>query len=116
MLTNTNMTLYHKSFDIESRQEKWTRKLIEKVWWFGGKGTNTQMGYENANDVQVRIPYDENENLHVTEFSIGDIICKGDTQKDITTQSDLNEVEFYNITEINNNTFGNNAHIHLGGK
>ena len=116
MLVNSDMTLYHKVLDTETRLEKWERYYIEKVWWYGGKGANTQTGYENANDVQIRIPYESNENLNITDFSIGDIVCKGNIEKTITSQSELNGVEYYNITAINNNTFGNNAHIHLGGK
>ena len=116
MITNTDMTLYHKEFDEEARLEKWIRHYYEKVWWFGGKGANTQTGYENANDVQIRIPYDMNENLNIANFNIGDIVCKGNIGKTITSQSDLKEDEYYNITAINNNTFGNNQHIHLGGK
>ena len=116
MLVNRDMTLYHKVLDTETRLEKWERYYIEKVWWYGGKGANTQTGYENANDVQIRIPYEMNENLNIANFNVGDIVCKGNIEKTITSQSDLNGVEYYNITAINNNTFGNNAHIHLGGK
>ena len=43
MLTNTDITLYHKEFDEETRLEKWIRHYYGKVWWFGGKGANTQM-------------------------------------------------------------------------
>lgn len=116
MLINSDMTLYHKVLDTETRLEKWERYYIEKVWWYGGKGANTQTGYENANDVQIRIPYDMNENLNIANLNIGDIVCKGNIEKTITSQSELNDVEFYNITAISNNTFGNNQHIHLGGK
>ena len=116
MLVNSDMTLYHKVLDTETRIEKWERYYIEKVWWYGGKGANTQKGYENANDVQIRIPYEMNENLNIANFNVGDIVCKGNIEKTITSQSELNGVEYYNITAINNNTFGNNAHIHLGGK
>ena len=116
MLVNSDMTLYHKVLDAETRLEKWERYYIEKVWWYGGKGANTQTGYENANDVQIRIPYDMNENLNIANFNIGDIVCNGNIGKTITRQSELNDVEFYNITAISNNTFGNNQHIHLGGK
>ena len=116
MLVNSDMTLYHKVLDTETRLEKWERYYIEKVWWFGGKGANTQMGYETATDVQLSIPYERNENLNIADFSIGDIVCKGNIEKTITSQSELNDIEFYNITAISNNTFGNNQHIHLGGK
>lgn len=116
MKINTDMTLYHKAFDKSTRLEKWGRYYFKEVWWFGGKGANTQKGYENANDVQIRIPYKNNEDLNIGNFCIGDIVCKGDIEKNITSQSDLNGVEFYNITAITNNTFGNSPHIHLGGK
>ena len=116
MLVNSDMTLYHKVLDTETRLEKWERYYIKNVWWYGGKGANTQKGYENANDVQIRIPYEMNENLNIANFNVGDIVCKGNIEKTITSQSDLNDVEFYNITAISNNTFGNNQHIHLGGK
>ena len=116
MLANSDMTLYHKVHDAETRLEKWKRYYIKNVWWYGGKGANTQKGYENANDVQIRIPYEMNENLNIANFNVGDIVCKGNIEKTITNQSELNGVEYYNITAINNNTFGNNAHIHLGGK
>lgn len=116
MLVNSDMTLYHKVLDTETRLEKWERYYIEKVWWYGGKGSNTQTGYENANDVQIRIPYESNENLNIADFSIGDIVCKGNIEKAITSQSELNGIEFYNITAISNNTFGNNQHIHLRGR
>ena len=66
MLVNSDMTLYHKVLDTETRLEKWERYYIEKVWWYGGKGANTQTGYENANDVQIRIPYDTVSYTHLT--------------------------------------------------
>ena len=116
MLTNSDMTLYHKVLDEKTRLEKWKRYYIKNVWWYGGKGANTQKGYENANDVQIRIPYETNDDLNIAVFNMGDIVCKGNVEKPITSQSDLNGEEYYNITAINNNTFGNNAHIHLGGK
>lgn len=116
MITNSEMTLYHKEFDETKRLEKWTRYNYDKVWWFGGKGANTQKGYENANDVQIRIPYILNTNLDIKNISIGDIVCKGNIELEIQKQSDLDGIETYNITAINNNTFGNEQHIHIGGK
>ena len=48
-------------------------------------------------------------------FKVGDIISIGENA-DIEKQSDLNNIEYYNVTSININDFGNNPHIHLGGK
>ena len=114
MLTNAKITYYHKSNDDEKKLTTWTRYLIENVWVFGGKGANVNRGYENSNNVEVRIPLVKIENKNI-EFSIGDIIAIGE-QPDIDKQSDLNGKEFYNVTSVNINNFGNSKHVHLGGK
>ena len=116
MITNSTLTVYHKGFDTTTKLEKWTRFNYSNVWFFGGKGAGINKGYDDANDVQIRIPYDMNSNVDVGNFSIGDIVIEGTLNIDIETQKDLNNYLVYNITSINNNNFGNNPHIHLGGK
>ena len=116
MIINSDLTVYHKILDIETRLEKWVRYYYQKVWWFGGKGSSLNKGYEKANDVQVRIPYYLNENANISHFAIGDIILQGKIVKEIKTTSELSEYDIYNITSINNNLFGNTPHIHIGGK
>ena len=115
MITNTSLTIYHKTFDETTRLEKWKRYNYYKVWWFGGKGSSVNKGYDNANDINIRIPYLLN-NIDIANIQIGDILVKGDLATDINTQQDLVEYEVYNITSINDNDFGNNPHIHIGGK
>lgn len=116
MKTNASLTHYHKTIDDDIRLEKWVRYNYDNVWWFGGKGSGINKGYENANDCDIRIWYEKNDNLNIANFSIGDIVIKGTLDTDITTQQDLNSYEVYNITSINDNNFGINPHIHLGGK
>ena len=116
MITNSELTVYHKGFDDFSRSEIWTRYNYSKTWWFGGKGAGTNKGYENANDVQIRIPYKQNDNLEISNFEIGDILVKGRVELDITRQQDLSNYLVYNITSINNDDFGSEPHIHLSGK
>lgn len=118
MITNSGLTIYHYAgLDVATHFEKWVRYNYDNVWFFGGKGAGIDKGYDNANDVQIRIPYDKNENLNVENFKIGDIIVKGIIDIDIERQQDLsNNYEIYNITSIRNNNFGNNKHIHIGGK
>ena len=115
MITNTSLTIYHKLFNETTRLEEWRRYNYYKVWWFGGKGSSINKGYDNANDVNVRIPYLLN-NIDIANIQIGDILVKGDLATDITTQQDLVGYEVYNITSINDNDFGNNPHLHIGGK
>jgi hypothetical protein len=117
MITNSSLTIYHKSgLDLTTHLEKWDRYNYDKVWFFGGKGAGINKGYDNANDVQIRIPYDKNSGLNINNFAIGDIIVQGTLDQDINTQQDLDNYMVYNITSINNNNFGINQHIHLGGK
>lgn len=116
MICNNSLTVYHKVLDENTRLEKWIRFNYEKVWFFGGKGAGINQGYDNANDVQVRIPYNQNKDLQIEDFAIGDILVKGVLKTDISTQQDLLDYDVYNITSINNNDFGNEKHIHLGGK
>ena len=117
MITNSSLTIYHKDgLDVATHLEKWTRHNYEKVWFFGGKGASINKGYDNANDVEVRIPYDQNGNLNIEDFAVGDIIVQGTLTTDIETQEDLSDYLIYNITSIKNNNFGYNQHIHIGGK
>lgn len=117
MITNSSLTIYHMSgLDPATHSEVWTRYNYDKVWFFGGKGASINKGYDNANDVEVRIPYDQNNGLNIEDFAIGDIIVQGTLDINIETQEDLINYSTYNITSINNNNFGNNQHIHLGGK
>lgn len=114
MLVNGGVTIYHKGLDEETRFETWTKHNYRNAWFFGGKGAGINKGYQDANDVEIRIPY--NQELDINNFAIGDIIVKGIVNLDIETQEDLKDYQTYNITSINNNTFGNNKHIHIGGK
>ena len=113
MLVNSSLTVYHKVSD--NHDYKWVRYNYDNIWWFGGKGSSLNKGYENANDVQIRIPYDLNPKLDYNNFRIWDILIKWTIKTDITSESDI-ESEYYNITSLNNNTFGNNQHIHISGK
>jgi len=116
MLVNGGVTIYHKGLDEETTFETWTRYNYSNAWFFGGKGAGINKGYQDANDVEVRIPYSQNEGPDIKDFAIGDIIVKGILTTDIETQRDLKDYQTYNITSINNNIFGNNPHIHIGGK
>lgn len=116
MITNFETTVYHKDLDDETRDIVWIRHNYKNTWFFGGKGAGIAKGFPDANDVDIRIWYDLNEDLNVNDFAIGDIIIKGKVEEDINTQDDLSAYQIYNITSINNNNFGINQHIHIGGR
>ena len=114
MICNNSLTIYHKGFDEETRLETWTRYNYDNVWFFGSKGANINKGYDRANNVEIRLPYNCN-NLKIENFAIGDIIVEGTLTANINQQEDLSNYLVYNITSIKDNKFGNNPHIHLGG-
>ena len=115
MITNASLTIYHKEFDETTRLEKWVRYTYPKVWFYGGKGAGINKGYDNANNVDIRIPYNVNK-ADIANINIGDILVEGALTLDITTQQDLINYNVFNITSINNNNFGSNPHIRIGGK
>ena len=113
MITNGKITIYHK--DIENHNNIWKRFVYYNTWFFGGKGSSTNKGYQTDNDCQIRIPYRANIGLNIKNFAIGDIIVPSEVKEDITSENDIKGT-YYNITTIVNNIFGNNHHIHLSGK
>lgn len=116
MITNSKLTVYHKGYNEETNLEKWVRFNYSDVWFFGGRGAGINKGYDEANNFDCRIPYDTNADLDIRNFNIGDIVVQGELDLDIETQQDLENYLIYNIVSITNNTFGNNPHIHIGGK
>ena len=117
MITNSSVTIYHMSgLDPATHDEKWVRYNYSKVWFFGGESAGINKGYDNANDFDCRIPYDKNQGLDIVNFSKGDIVVQGTLDTNITSQEDLDGYLVYNIVSKNNNNFGKNQHIHIGGK
>lgn len=107
MITRGSITLYHKT---KGRNETWTKYEVEEAWYFGGHGSRMNKGLTEANDIQIRIPYGQ---IDINNISIGDLVLIGKGQ-DITKTSDLED--YYTITSINDNNFGNSPHIHLGAR
>ena len=113
MICNNSITIYHKSIDEDTHLEKWTRHNYSNVWLFKTNSASKNVGYTNANNVEIRLPYSKND-LDINNFAIGDIIVEGTITKDINTRKDIDGI-VYEITSINNNNFGINKHIHIGG-
>ena len=113
MISNADLTVYHKVKDDATRMEKWIRFPYRNIWWFENSSVVQADGYKNSNNVEIRISY--REELDIKNFSKGDIVLKGIIKKDIKSSSELSEYETYVITSIKNNNFGKNPHIHIQG-
>lgn len=104
MITNQDITIYHKIFDTTTRLEEYQGFYYKNCWVFINKSTSNNKGYEKVNDIEIRIPYLTNENANISDFTIGDIIYIGKGRNYVKTQSELNG-DVYNITSITNNTY-----------
>lgn len=107
MITRGVITLYHKT---KGKSPTWTKYEVSKAWYFGGHGSSLNKGIAEANDLQVRIPYGL---ISISNIELGDLVIIGEGNN-IDKTSDLSD--YYTITSINDNNFGNSPHIHLGAK
>lgn len=114
-MINTDITIYHKTFDDINKVEVWQRYYYPNAWWYGGVNANANNGYTTNKNVNVRIWYKQNEDLEISKFSIGDIVVKGKNESNIETQQDIT-TEYCNIVGINDNKIGQSPHIHLKGQ
>ena len=106
------LTFYHKTLN-ENKIEEWEKYYFYDVWEYGQTGATVNDGYTNNNKIEILIPI--NQVKDKTLFTIGDIVCIGKAD-DIQKQSDLKGREFYNVTSIAVNDYGNHPHVHLGGQ
>ena len=112
MVFNSKVTIYHK----DKKSSTWTRYNYDKAWVYINRAVNVDKGYDDANSIEVRFSYDLNDNLSKDNFNVGDIIVPQELNIDIDRQQELSNYDIYNITKINDNFFGINKHIHIGGK
>lgn len=115
MITRGEITIYHITLNELTKLEEYTAYNYVNCWYFMNEDAVLNKGLTDANTIDVRIPYNSNENAQISHFAKGDIIYIGKGPTSITSQSELGE-NIYRITLVNDNNFGNNQHIHLGGK
>lgn len=128
MMTNTKMTIYNKYIDPFTHNKIYNKHLIDNVFWDDSLGVNLNMGYENADKVNVYIPYDANDlsdyktpkayNGEGWTLQNGDFMVKGETNiETITSIKDLSSYEVFTITLCDNKDFGssNMQHFEIRG-
>lgn len=114
MITRGPITIYHKTLNVLTRLEEYTKYNYANCWYFINEDSVINKGLTDSNIIDVRIPYETNENADIDNFSKGDIIYIGNGPESINSETELGE--HYKITLLNDNNFGNSQHIHLGGK
>ena len=57
MLTNTDATLYHRSYNPATRLDEWESTYIPALWWYEAEQSSvTTEGRKTADTFMVRIP------------------------------------------------------------
>lgn len=136
MRTNTDITIYNKYFDKETRTDKYQRIVLYGVFWDDKKAMNKlQSGLENADEVFVVIPFSVVSNKqYITPkeferledksnyFTLKeeDRIVQGEIDFEITGKvSDLDrQYEAFTITSVDTKDFGSPhmRHWEVGAK
>lgn len=110
MLTNTDITIYNREYDPESRLDAWNRVYVPGAWWYKNeKASITTDGLKSADVYTIRIP-----DTSIT-LKKDDYIVKGNCNVAMETVKDLDGLEKTRVTSVNYNTFGGNPHIKAVG-
>ncbi len=128
MMTNAKMTVYNKYVDPFTHDTIFKKHLIENVFWDDSLGINLSTGYENADKVNVYIPYDKNDlsdykkpkqyNGEGWTLQNGDFMVKGETElEQVSGIKDLSNYEVFVMTVSDDKDFGssNMQHFELRG-
>lgn len=130
MMTNTSMSLFNKYTEPTTKNVSYKKKLVKEVFWDDSLGINLNAGYENADKVNIYIPFDKNEedlksyiepkqyNGNGWTIQNGDFIIKGDVDKtEVGGIKDLKNYEAFEITVVDKKDFGsyNMQHFEIRG-
>lgn len=132
MTTNTGMSIFNKYID-EEKNVKFKKHFIENAFWDDSKGVNINLGYDNADDVNVFIPKSKNDMIgyvppkqykgmaNTWTLENGDFVVKGETDetevlnfKELSSKYD----NVFKITLVDDKDFGskNMHHFEIRGK
>ena len=132
MTTNTSMSVYNKYTD-EEKNVIFKKHLIDNVFWDDSKGINRNLGYENADDVNIFIPKSQNDMSGYVEpkkykgesntwtLENGDFIVKGNTnESEVLSIRELVQKydNVFTISLVDDKDFGseNMHHFEIRGK
>ncbi len=129
MMTNTSMTVYNKYNNPSDKSIVYKKHLIENVFWDDSLGVNLNTGYENADSVNIYIPFNKNDLSKYKEpkqyngvgwtLQNGDFIVKGNVDIDeVNNIKGLKEYETFEITVIDVKDFGSKdmQHFEIRGR
>lgn len=103
MITNTDITIYHETYNKETRLKEWEPKQYSGVNWYGKQAVSVgDTGLNTADSYIVRIPTGDS----VTAKN-GDLVVKGLVADQITGPSQLiGKYECFVVTAVRDNRRG----------
>ena len=129
MITNTSMSVYNRYNDSFTHKPIYKRHIIKNVFWDDSLGVNLNAGYENADKVNIYIPFDKNDLTSYKDpkqykgegwtLQNGDFIVKGIVDiESVDGIKDLKDYEAFEITLIDKKDFGsyNMQHFEIRGQ
>jgi len=130
-MTNTKMSVFNRYKEPFTNNVSYKKHVIEHVFWDDSLGINLNTGYENADKVNIYIPFDKNKsdlenykepkqyNGNGWTLQNGDFIIKGEvTESEVDGIKDLKAYEVFEITVIDKKDFGsyNMQHFEIRGQ
>ena len=103
MLTNADITIYHESYNPETRLKEWEPTQYPGVNWYGKQAVSVaDNGLNTADSYIVRIPTDK-----PVTVATGDLVVKGLVTEQITSPSQLvKKYECFTVTAVRDNRRG----------
>ena len=114
MLTNADITIYHKTYDQATRLDRWNSTQYFQVNWYGKRAVSVgDTGLNTADSYIVRIPTDQ-----AVTVENGDIVVKGLVVDSITGPAQLKTYHTFVVTAVRDNRRGSPAmrHWRIEGK
>ena len=118
MMTNTKMSVFNRYKEPFTNNVSYKKHVVEHVFWDDSLGINLNTGYENADKVNIYIPFDKNksdlENYKEPKqyngsgwtLQNGDFIIKGEVaESEVDGIKDLKAYEVFEITVIDKKHF-----------
>ena len=105
MLTNADITIYHKRYNPETRLDEWQAAQYPGVNWYGRLNT--------ADSYIVRIPTTE-----LIEVCNDDVVVKGLVNDVVASPSSLKAYRHFVVTSVSDNRRGTQSmqHWRIEGK
>lgn len=130
MMTNTSVSIFNKYTEPFTKKITYKKHIIKYAFWDDSLGINLNMGYENADKVNIYIPFDKNKEdlkdyVEANKYNgkgwtlqNGDFIIKGEVdENEVDGIKDLKAYETFAITVCDKKDFGsyNMQHFEIRG-